>query len=213
MRLSPYPLQLAPGSGTSAHAVDVVFAVCGSRLPSGYAQALWEALLGRLPWLADEPQVGVHAIRGSACDGGLLLSRRARLALRLPVHRLDDALALGGQVLEVGGERLELGDVRPRPLEPFPTLSAHFVATGLADTLAHQQTIEAMLGELQLPLRFICGRMQTVNLGARVVAGAELVLHELRPEQSLALQERGLGADRHLGHGLFLPHKTISGID
>lgn len=213
MRLPAYPLQLAPGSGVSERAVDLVFAVSGRQLPFGYARSLWEALLGRMPWLADEAPVGVHAIRGSACDTGLLLSRRARLALRLPLHRRDDAMALSGQALDVGGERLGIGDVRPRPLEPFPTLSAHFVATGAADPLAHQQAIETMLGELQLPLRFICGRMRAVNLGAGEIAGAELVLHELRPEQSLVLQERGLGADRHLGHGLFLPHKTIRDID
>jgi CRISPR-associated protein Cas6 len=122
-------------------------------------------------------------------------------------------MRLTGQALEVGGERLDVGEARPRPLEPYPTLSARFVATGAADALAHQEAVEAMLGELGMPLRFICGRMRTIRCGDTAVAGAEVVLHQLRPEQSLAMQERGLGAERHLGHGLFLPHKTISDID
>jgi len=197
----------------SEHAIDLVFAVAGERLPVGYAAELWEALVRGLPWLADEPGVGVHTIRAPASDGSLLLSRRTRLALRVPTRRQADALRLSGRQLDVGGERLEVGAARPRPLQPYPTLSAAFVATGAADALAHQQAVEAMLGELGVPLHFICGRLRTVNLRDASVAGAEVVLHQLRPEQSLAMQERGLGGQRHLGHGLFVPHKTISDID
>lgn len=214
MSLPAFPLQLPPGSGTSERAFDLVFAMSAARLPLDYGLSLWEALLGSLPWLADEQEVGVHAIRGSVCDGGLLLlSRRARLVLRLPRRRLDDAMRLEGQALEVGGERLSIGEARPRMLEPFPTLSAHFVATGAADALAHEQAVEAMLAELGMPPRFICGRIHTLRVGGVPLAGAEVVLHELHPEDSLAMQERGLGGERHLGHGLFLPHKTIRDID
>lgn len=213
MTLSRHP-RTGPGSGeTSTRVFDLVFAVSGARLPAGYAAALWEALLERLPWLADEPGVGVHAIRSPSVDGGLLLSRRARLALRLPLRRQADAMRLSGQHLDVAGERLEVGAARPRLLEPYPTLSARFVATGAVDALAHQEAIEAMLVEAGMPPRFICGTMQMARVGGEMVGGAELVLHQLRPEQSLAMQEHGLGGHRHLGHGLFLPHKTISDID
>lgn len=193
--------------------IDMVFALSGVRLPSAYAAALWDALLGRLPWLADEPGVGVHAIRASSGDGGLLLSRRARLTLRLPARRSGDALRLSGRHLEVDGERLEVGAARPRPLEPYPTLTARFVATGAADDLAHQEAVQAMLDELGMPVRFICGTMRSVRSAGATVTGAEVVVHQLRPEQSLALQQRGLGGGRHLGQGLFMPHKTIVDVD
>ena len=204
---------LGDGEVASGHAVDLVFAVVGVRLPGGYAAELWEALVRGLPWLADEPGVGVHAIRAPTCDGGLLLSRRTRLALRVPTRRQADAVRLSGQQLDVGGERLEVGAARTRPLAPYPTLSAGFVATGAVDALAHQEAVETMLGQLDMPLHYICGRLRTVRAGDSMVAGAEVVLHQLRPEQSLAMQERGLGGQRHLGHGLFVPHKTISDID
>lgn len=193
--------------------VDMVFAVSGVHLPFGYAAALWEALVGRLPWLAEEAGVGVHAIRASSNESGLLLSPRTRLALRLPLRRKEDAARLSGHRLEVEGERLDVGEARARPLEPYPTLSARFVATGAADDLAHQEAVQAMLDEIGMPVRFICGRMRTMRSGGVEVSGAEVVLHQLRPEQSLAMQARGLGGGRHLGRGLFLPHKTIRDID
>ncbi|MCZ2098600.1 MAG: type I-MYXAN CRISPR-associated protein Cas6/Cmx6 [Anaerolineae bacterium] len=212
MSLAPYPVHLPPGSGASERSLDVVFAISGQPLPLDHALSLWEALLGRLPWVVGEPGVGVHAIRGSVCDGRLVLSRRTRLALRVPARRRDDAMRLEGQVLEVGGGQLAIGEARPRLLEPFPTLSAHFVATGEVDALAHQEAVEAMLARMGMPRRFICGRIRTLRAGGVPFTGAEVVLHELSPEDSLAMQERGLGGERHLGHGLFLPHKTIRDI-
>jgi hypothetical protein len=32
---------------------------------------------------------------------------------------------------------------------------------------------------------------------------------ELRPEESITLQQRGIGEHQHLGCGLFIPHKGI----
>lgn len=192
---------------------DLVFELAGTQLPRDYQGALWNALLEQLPWLAEEPGAGVHAVRGSATDAGLLLSRRARLALRLPQRRHADAGRLTGRRLRVEDSALEVGAARARPLEPFPTLSAGFVATGAGDELAHQDAVQALLAAMGLPLRFICGRMRVMRSGTASVAGASVVLHQLRPEQSLLVQCRGLGELRHLGCGLFLPHKTISGID
>jgi len=193
--------------------LDLVFEIAGSHLARDYPHALWTALAEQLPWLAAEPAAGVHAVRGAATQAGLLLSRRARLALRLPQRRLADAAALTGRGLRVGDATLVVGAMRERPLEPFPTLSAAFVATGAEDELGHQEAVEALLADLDLPLRFICGRMGRVSSGPTAVAGASVVLHQLRPEQSLLVQRLGMGTLRHLGCGLFLPHKTISGID
>jgi len=193
--------------------LDLVFELAGTHLPRDYQDALWSELLEHLPWLAEEQAAGVHAVRGSATDAGMLLSRRARLALRVPLRRQADAARLTGGRLQVEDSALEVGAARARALEPFPTLSAGFVATGAGDELAHQESVQALLAGLGLPLRFICGRMRVMRSGAVSVAGASVVLHQLRPEQSLLVQRRGLGALRHLGCGLFLPHKTISGID
>jgi len=199
--------------GVGSGALDLAFVLSGARLPGEYAEALWSALLVQLPWLAEEPELGVNVVRASRSNGNLLLSRRTRLVLRMPRGRVADAMRLTGCALQVEGELLVVGEARVHPLEPFPTLSARFVETGAADELEHQQAVEAMLGRLGLPLRFICGRMCTVRHGGRAIGGAEVVLHGLRPEQSIAMLEHGLGPGRHLGSGLFLPHKTISGID
>ena len=207
----------AEGAATAEAApgevLDLAFELVGVRLPRDYQPELWAGLLERLPWLASEALAGVHAIRGPVTEAGLLLSRRARLTLRLPAARSREAASLTGQVLLIAGERVELGAARARQLDPYPTLSAQFVASGAADELGHQQAVQVMLEALGVPLRFICGRMRAVRTAEGPVTGGSVVLHQLRPEQSLLVQQRGLGEFRGLGCGLFLPHKIISGID
>ena len=39
-----------------------------------------------------------------------------------------------------------------------------------------------------------------------------MMLHGLGPEQSLRLQQRGLGPHRLLGCGLFVPHKSAAAV-
>jgi len=39
------------------------------------------------------------------------------------------------------------------------------------------------------------------------------VLHDCSTEHSMRLQEGGLGAERGLGCGIFVPHKKIGGIE
>ena len=54
--------------------VDLVFAVRGRELPSDYRYALWTALSGAVPWLRDEPRVGVLGIRTVATERGIEVS-------------------------------------------------------------------------------------------------------------------------------------------
>ncbi|MEK9721034.1 MAG: type I-MYXAN CRISPR-associated protein Cas6/Cmx6, partial [Quisquiliibacterium sp.] len=175
--------------------------------------ALWRALVGAVSWLADEPAVGLHPIRGANTERGLLLSGRSRLTLRMPERCMAQAGDLQGRWLAVDGERLQLGGSTMRSLEAFPTLSAAFVSTGASDELSHQQAVQQMLEGLGVPQRFICGRMRWLEDAAGRSAGGGVVLHQLRPEHSLLVQRCGIGPNRNLGWGLFLPHKTIHSID
>ena len=118
--------------------VDLAFRLSGGTLAVDHAHALSRALLAELPWLADEPQSGVHQIHvassghgwtrpdGDACEV-LNLSRRTRLTLRLPRERLVDAESLSGRSLDVGGHRLQVGGAAERPLKPSRTLFARYV--------------------------------------------------------------------------------------
>ena len=45
-----------------------------------------------------------------------------------------------------------------------------------------------------------------------LVMTRSLMLAELQPEESIRLQEDGLGPLRHMGCGIFIPHKGIEAV-
>ena len=204
--------------------VDAVFAISCRCLPVDHAYALSQAVQAALPWFAQEPCAGLHTVHGAASGGGwmrpegadalLQLSRRAKLALRLPRHRLDDAGALVGRTLQVAGWPLRVDKIALRPLSRITTVFSRCVILAAAGDEA--AFLAAAAGEMRAfgidPGRMVCGRVTPVATPGRTYQTRSLMLAGLTPEHSLALQARGLGAERKLGCGLFIPHKDIADL-
>ena len=205
--------------------LDVVFAVkdCPC-LPAEHAYSLSQALHDALPWLYEEEQVGVHPIYGAESGNGwqrpedpdapIYLSRRQKMTLRVPRERLDDALQLSGQTLEIDGYSLTVGEAKTRPLSDLPTLFARNVATepGLSED-AFLTRVAEELRELDVQVKKM---MASIERDVRTPDGPlhtrGLMLADLKPEDSVRLQETGLGPHRKLGCGLFVPQKGIKAV-
>ncbi|MDA1118185.1 MAG: type I-MYXAN CRISPR-associated protein Cas6/Cmx6 [Proteobacteria bacterium] len=204
--------------------VDAVFAIACRSLPVDHAYALQQAVQAALPWFAEEPHAGLHTVHGAASGSGwmrpegahalLQLSRRARLALRLPRRRLGDAGALLGRTLNVAGWPLRVETVTARPLSRITTLfSRCVVLAGAGDEAAFLAAAANELAALGItPETTLCGRVTPVATPACTYQTRSLMLAGLSLEQSLALQRHGLGAERTLGCGLFIPHKDIGDL-
>jgi CRISPR-associated protein Cas6 len=202
-----------PGLEPSAAAIDLRFELHGERLPLDHGQALAEAVCEHLPWLADEPDAGIHAVRGAAMGGELLgISRRARLVLRLPLARLDDALALAGRTLRLGGETLSVGEGKAWPISASQTVYSRLVIVGPAEEQPFAAALGALLGTLGVACQVVLGKPRTLATRAGVRRGFSVLLHGMTPEQSLRLQEQGLGELRLHGCGIVVPYKSIAAV-
>ena len=204
--------------------VDAVFAISCRSLPVDHAFALSQAIEATLPWFADEPRAGLHLVHGASSGSGwmrpeapdalLYLSQRAKLVLRLPGHRLRDAAALVGRTMQVAGCPLRVDGLAMRPLSRNANLFSRGVilaATGNeTDFLAAADEALATLGIR--PGTMLCGRTTAIATPERTHQARSLMLAGLAQEQSLALQQQGLGAGRKLGCGLFIPHKDIGDL-
>ncbi len=204
--------------------VDAVFAISCRTLPVDHVYALSKAIAEAIPWFAEEPRAGLHTIHGAGSGSGwmrpegpdalLQLSRRAKFALRLPIHRLDGAAALLGRTLQVADWPLEVDGLTPRPLSRITTLfSRSVVFAGEDNEAAFLAAAAGELGTLGIkPDRMMCGRVTPVATPACTYQTRSLMLAGLTQEQSLRLQQQGLGAGRKLGCGLFIPHKDIADL-
>jgi len=193
--------------------VDLLFDVEGDTLVADYAYALYRAVADILPWLESEPGAGIHPLKGAPTDRGtLLVSRRSRLILRLPAAQAQEAERLTGSTLDVAGAPLRVGASRVRELTPFATLYARFVTTGSGEEQAFVQDVAGLLQDLGTRCKFMCGKSRRARSGEGEIAGFGVMLHEVLLEESVALQQRGLGGGRMLGCGVLVPHKSIRAV-
>jgi CRISPR-associated protein Cas6 len=193
--------------------VDVVFEIAGASVPAEHAWPLWRALAHRLPWLENEEGAGIHPLRVAPTGYGVaLLARRARLALRLRRERVTDVLSLSGATLDVAGSTLIVGAGAERELRAWATLYARQVATGVAEGSAFQDDAVRQLASMGIDCECISGRRRTLMAGDREVVGFGLALHNVKPGDSLRVQCEGIGVERALGCGIFVPHKSIAAV-
>jgi CRISPR-associated protein Cas6 len=207
--------RLQEAADAAANTVELSFEITGRTLPQDHRAALADALLSTLPWLADEPTVAVHPLRAPVGEAGqLLLPRRARLLLRLPRQRVEDARELCGQTLQVTDQSLQVGAcAAPRELLATRTLHADFVCWD-APLAGFEAFTNAALTELGIESPWMSGgqRQALGPDGQTWLHGRALLLHDLPHRHALALQVIGLGPHRLLGCGLFKPHKLITGL-
>jgi len=194
--------------------VDVAFDVDGTHLPADHAWPLLVAIEARLPWLSGEPLAGIHPLRAAPTTYGVVLvAQRAKLVLRMPEARLADCLPLNDALLDVAGSTLRVGAATVRPLRPGATLSATRVATDIGDDAAFEADMADVLQRMGVACRLISGRRRHGQAGSREIAGFALTLHGLGQADSLRIQREGIGGDRRLGWGIFVPAKAIVAAD
>jgi CRISPR-associated protein Cas6 len=194
--------------------VDVVFPLAGERLPRDHHLALADALEHALPGLTAWPGLAVHRINVVAGSGSsALLSRRARLALRVRRDQVGALAALNGIALRVADCVVTLGSAQTRELVPYASLYAHLVAADDDDELAFQVSVERELQARGIRGRPICGRAHTVSIdGQRRLHGFSLMLDGLSRADAMQLLECGLGGHRKLGCGVFVPHRSAAAV-
>ena len=136
------------------------------------------------------------------------------MRLRVPKQRLEEAQALTGKTLDIDGHTLEVGKSEVFMLSSLPTLFSRYVITReeLDEGEFLQQAAEQML-EMDIPCRKMLGGItHTLGFPEGPVFTRSLMVADLEPEQSVRLQQHGLGEGRMIGCGLFLPHKGIEAV-
>ena len=201
---------------------DVGFRVSGDKLLRHYALALDKALADQLSQWSEDARVsallsianeeGNGWFRGD--DDELLLSRRARLTLRVPVEWADEVEALIDTALQLEGYTLTLSQAKRSAFNPHDTVYTRHLALDADDEQAFMVMAAGMLKTLGVrPRKMICGRARQLQLGEDTLTTRSLMIADLKPEESLRIQEHGLGPHRRYGCGVFVPYKSIASLN
>lgn len=208
--------------------VDLSFKVQCKQLPLDHAYSLSQTIQQALPWFADEPLTGIHLIHGAESGNGwirpqepdaiLSLSKRTRFMLRLPKHRIEDASKLAGQKLSVAGNDLVLSAPSQKPLSVMTTIFARYVVVpNIGDDLEDEevflnQAADILHKEGIKVKKMMSGLAHVLRMPGKDLYTRSLMIDGLKIEESIYLQQNGLGEARLVGCGLFMPHKGIEAV-
>jgi CRISPR-associated protein Cas6 len=203
--------------------VDISFRFGCKQLPTTHAWELAQALYRVLPWLKDEPGAGIHQIHGATSgngwerppDGELIhLSHRSRMQIRVPKHRIEATRSLTGASLDIAGHALEVGESAIKPLQPQATIFARYVI--MPSGLDEDGFLDMVANELRQRgihvRKMLCGIGHTITTPEHELETRSVIIADLDKPTSISLQETGIGPGRHLGCGIFLPHKGIKPV-
>ena len=203
--------------------VDILFRITGAEVPADHGYALFSALSRNLEtetdrWLHGNPHIGLHTIGGTLLGNGRrLIGRNARFGLRLPSDLLPRSLKLAGKSIDLEECKLRVGVSETRALLPTAALHCRIATTKNGDVpsrfdaeIARQTAALGIRGKVfrspksdgrtddRDPSRRI------VRLKDKRIVGYAMLATELTAEESIRLQERGLGGRRRMGCGVCL---------
>jgi CRISPR-associated protein Cas6 len=203
--------------------VDLSFPIVGALVPRDHGYALYGALCRAVPGLHGASWLGVHPLGGMRVDAvSLQIDRRSQLRLRLPADRIGEVLPLAGASLDVSGSSLRLGAPGVHALVPAAALDARMVAIKLTraprrrnDELGrvaldvagfaerYTAEIRRQLDAIGIGGPFELHGRRSMTVGGRRVVGYSVRVMGLSADESIALQETGIGGKRRMGCGLF----------
>lgn len=177
--------------------VDIAFAAEGTP-PDDHGYLLYSAVVASLPWIHDQPDVGLWWEPGA-------------VFVRCEESMVPAARRIAGRHLEVGRRRLVLGAPTVLPIEAAPVLASPFVtakSSATGDTMEAPELadyIRRRLVELEVDASFGLGASSVRRVKSTLIRGHEVRLCGLDEESSLLLQRVGLGGRRRMGAGVLSP--------
>lgn len=202
-------------SQDESHVVDLYFHVHGKQVPVDHGYALYGAISRVLErgdenkWLHNAENIGLIPIRGHYSGSSkLVLNPSARFGLRVPTHVIPKVLPLAGKRLELDGDTLRVGVSTTSALIPAPVLYAHIVTTKNGeDETRFDAEVQRQLNALDIKGKPARGPRRIVTIKDKKVVGYSLLVSELTADESISLQEQGLGGRRKMGCGVFVARK------
>ena len=209
--------------------VDVRFRLQGNQIPADHGYHLISAIAQLIPELHSDKEVGLHPISGRPIGNRCIaLSRASSLIVRLPAARISQILPLAGKALRIGEDNVRVGTPQTMALKPATRLYSRLVVIkGFLEPQAFLEAAQRQLEELDIkgkPSLVAQPRVaeanvdkhtgtrsaflrRTIRIHDKEVVGFALRVEELTAEESIRLQEKGLGGRRRFGCGIFIPDR------
>lgn len=209
--------------------VDVRFRIIGRQIPADHGYRLFSAISEHMPKLHDYDGAGLHPISGQPVGNrSLAITEKSFLTVRLPSELISLILPLAGKTLHIGEYEVRIGVPQTMALVPSARLYSRLIV--IKGFMEPETFLEA--ADRQLQALGTKGKpslikqphiaetntgnksgthspylRRTIRIHDKEVVGFALRVEELTAEESILLQEKGIGGRRRFGCGIFLPER------
>lgn len=209
--------------------IDLSFNITGKQIPADHGYSLYSCISHILPHLHNSNEIGIHTISGIPIGNRLIsITPQSRLIFRVDDEKIQNILPVAGKTIEIDRNKITIGVSSTLPIVPYPRLYSRIVIIkgftepepfleaakrqlealgikGKAALVPQPEIAEANIGrESGTHSPFL---RRTINIHGKQVVGFALKVGELSAEESITLQEKGIGGRRHFGCGIFIPDR------
>lgn len=194
--------------------VELKFQVQGNQIPSDHGYWLYSALSRMIPELHEIETISIGGISGIPDKFRTLhLNKASKLRIRTENANLPILLRLAGKQITLGDVKIRLGIPQAYMLKPHKTLYSRLVTIKGALSLDDfKESISKKLESLGIKQEAILFQKdssdypirKTIRIKDKEIVGYPVLIPNLDPNDSILLQELGLGGRRKMGCGNFV---------
>lgn len=194
--------------------IELKFQVQGKEIPSDHGYWLYSALSRMIPELHEIENISICGISGLPDQFRTLhLNKSSKLRIRTENTNLPILLKLAGKQITLGDSKIRLGIPQAYMLKPHKTLYSRLVTIkGFLEPMEFKDSLKKKLVRLginQEPILFQKDSSdypirKTVRIKDKEIVGYPVLIPNLSPDESILIQEQGLGGRRKMGCGSFV---------
>ncbi|KJS16373.1 MAG: hypothetical protein VR69_09325 [Peptococcaceae bacterium BRH_c4b] len=207
--------------------IDVRFALIGNQIPVDHGYLLFSAISKIFPFIHTNRQVAIHPINGP-CSGNRLMdiNRKSYLTLRVPTSMVPEIIQLSGSLINIGDYEVRVGVPSTQPFIPTARLYSRLVVIkGSIEPESFIEVVHKQMCDLNVkgkPMLIWQPEIvmenegkpsgthssflrRTLRIKDKNIVGYALKIENLTAEESIRIQENGIGGRQRFGCGVFVP--------
>ena len=206
--------------------IDISFNIICKQLPLDHAWELREQLHQALPWLKENKLAGIHQLFVADSNNGWMRpedgenqvlhpSRRTRLYLRISSKNIEEVKTLTGKTLTIANHPLKLGKPKQKELVNTSIIFSRHLVTAKnesEDDFLRRYAVEFKRITGETIKKMMSGKTNIIKTPEGELYTRHLMIADLNTDASIKIQQFGLGEERQLGCGIFIPHKGIKSL-
>ncbi len=194
--------------------IDLKVPLTGHTVPFNHGYPLYAAISHQFPVIHNLDTLSIHPITGKPEFPHLLyLTEDSYLCLRLPINQVPLIYRLAGKTLTLNQHKIRLGLPESQFITPHSHLYSRLVVIRgfddpqpfleAAQRQLNQRNITATLSLITRPQGEPIRRI--IKVKRRTLVGYGVKISNLNEQDSISLQEQGIGGKHKMGCGVFLP--------